>query len=103
MDANSKPDIFVLQIFPIVIYFSAVISIFYYWGLMQFIVCKIASLMQFTMGTTAIESLNAATNIFIGMVSTCGSYFIHAVPSVFQASNLHSVRPSLIPCIYHPC
>ena len=35
---------------------------------MQFIVCKIAWIMQFSMGTTAIESLNAATNIFIGMV-----------------------------------
>ena len=54
--------------FTIVIYFSAVVSIFYYWGLMQFIVCKIAWVMQLTMGTTAIESLNAAANIFIGMV-----------------------------------
>ncbi len=35
---------------------------------MQFVVCKIARIMQFSMGTTAIESLNAATNIFIGMV-----------------------------------
>ncbi len=54
--------------FPAVIYFSAVISILYYWGIMQFLVCRIAWLMQFTMGTTAIESLSAATNIFIGMV-----------------------------------
>lgn len=57
-----------LQVFPIVIFFSSVISIMYYWGLMQLVVCRIAWLMQFTMGTTAIESLNAATNIFIGMV-----------------------------------
>lgn len=56
------------QVFPIVIFFSSVISIMYYWGLMQLVVCRIAWLMQFTMGTTAIESLNAATNIFIGMV-----------------------------------
>ena len=60
----------ILQVFPIVIYFSAVIGILYYWGLMQIIVCKIAWIMQFSMGTTAIESLNAATNIFIGMVSS---------------------------------
>ncbi|ESO07723.1 hypothetical protein HELRODRAFT_170266 [Helobdella robusta] len=59
------------QVFPIVIYFSAVINIFYYWGVMQFVVCKIAWLMQFTMGTTAIESLNAACNIFIGMAESC--------------------------------
>ena len=57
-----------LQIFPIIIYFSAVINIFYYWGLMQMVVSGIAWLMQFTMETTAIESLNAACNIFVGMV-----------------------------------
>jgi len=56
------------QVFPIVIYFSAVINIFYYWGLMQMVVSGIAWLMQFTMETTAIESLNAACNIFVGMV-----------------------------------
>jgi len=55
-------------VFPIIIYFSAVINIFYYWGLMQMIVSGIAWLMQFTMETTAIESLNAACNIFVGMV-----------------------------------
>ena len=57
-----------VQIFPIIIYFSAVINIFYYWGLMQMVVSGIAWLMQFTMETTAIESLNAACNIFVGMV-----------------------------------
>ena len=35
---------------------------------MQMVVSGIAWLMQFTMETTAIESLNAACNIFIGMV-----------------------------------
>ena len=67
-----------IQVFPIVIYFSAVISVFYYWGFMQFIVCKIAWLMRFTMGTTAIESLNAATNIFIGMVFNSQVNLSHA-------------------------
>jgi len=57
-----------LQIFPIIIYFSAVINILYYWGVMQKVVSGIAWLMQFTMLTTAIESLNAACNIFVGMV-----------------------------------
>jgi pyrimidine nucleoside transport protein len=65
------------QVFPIIIYFSAVTNVFYYWGLMQFVVCKIAWLMQFTMGTTAIESLNAACNIFIGMVSRCIPHIVN--------------------------
>jgi pyrimidine nucleoside transport protein len=77
------------KVFPIVIYFSAVISIFYYWGLMQFIVCKIAYCMQFTMGTTAIESLNAACNIFIGMAESCVILrpFVHKLTK----SELHAV------------
>jgi len=41
---------------------------------MQMVVSGIAWLMQFTMETTAIESLNAACNIFIGMV--CLSQYI---------------------------
>jgi len=77
------------KVFPIVIYFSAVISILYYWGLVQFIVCKIAKVMQYTMGTTAIESLNAAANIFIGMAESCVIMrpFIHKLTK----SELHAV------------
>lgn len=77
------------QVFPIIIYFSAVINILYYWGVMQFVVCKIAWLMQFTMGTTAIESLNAACNIFIGMAESC----IIMKPFLYKLtkSELHAV------------
>lgn len=60
-----------MQVFPIVIYFSAITNIFYYLGIMQWVVRKVSWLMQFTMGTTAIESLNAAMNIFIGMAESC--------------------------------
>ena len=57
-----------LQVLPIVIYFSSVVSILYYLGVMQFVILRIAKLMQLTMGTSAGESLNAAGNIFIGQV-----------------------------------
>ena len=40
----------------------------HYLGAMQFIIKKIAIVMQVLMGTTAGESLNAAGNIFIGQV-----------------------------------
>ena len=40
----------------------------YYLGAMQAVITKIAWLMQFTMGTSAAESLNTAGNIFIGQV-----------------------------------
>ena len=53
---------------PVIIFFSSTISILYYWGWMQACIEKIAWCMQYTMGTTAAESTNAAGNIFIGQV-----------------------------------
>jgi len=53
----------------VVIFFSSVVSVLFYWGVMQYIISKLAWLMQVTMATTAAESLNAAANIFLGQVS----------------------------------
>lgn len=58
------------QVLPIIIFFSSVISLCYYVGIMQLIIKKIAWLMQITMKTSGVESLNAAGNIFIGQVHT---------------------------------
>jgi len=55
-------------VLPAVIFFGSVVSVLFYWGVMQYIIRKIAWVMQFTMATTAAESVNAAANIFIGMV-----------------------------------
>ena len=52
-----------------VIYFGAVVGLLYYWGVIQFVLVRIATLMQWTLGTTAAESLNAAACIFLGQVS----------------------------------
>ena len=57
-----------LQVLPVVIFFSAFVSMIYYLGIMQVIISKIAWLMQVSMATSAAESLNAAGNIFIGQV-----------------------------------
>ena len=56
------------QILPAIIFFSSVISVLYYLGIMELVIKKIAWLMQVTMRTSAVESLNAAGNIFIGQV-----------------------------------
>ena len=53
----------------VVIFFSSFINILYHLGIMQFVVQKIAWIMQKTMQTAATESLIAASNIFIGQVS----------------------------------
>ena len=56
------------QIMPVIIFFSTFISVLYYLGVMQFIIRHLAAVMQVTMGTTAAESMNAASNIFVGFV-----------------------------------
>jgi len=57
-----------LQVLPVIIFFSSVVSVLFYWRVMQYIVRKVAWVMQVTMATTAAESLNAAANIFLGQV-----------------------------------
>lgn len=59
-------DVFAFQALPIVVFFSCVMSVLYYLGLMQYVILKISWLMQVTMGTTATETLSVAGNIFVG-------------------------------------
>ncbi|XP_044139318.1 sodium/nucleoside cotransporter 2 [Bufo gargarizans] len=59
-------EVFAFQALPIVVFFSCVMSVLYYLGLMQYIILKISWLMQVTMGTTATETLSVAGNIFVG-------------------------------------
>ncbi|XP_013925303.1 PREDICTED: sodium/nucleoside cotransporter 1-like [Thamnophis sirtalis] len=58
---------FAFQALPIVIFFSCVMSILYYLGVMQFIILKLSWLLQITMGTAATESLSVVGNVFVGM------------------------------------
>ncbi|KAJ8032415.1 Solute carrier family 28 member 3 [Holothuria leucospilota] len=80
---------FAFKVLPVVIYFSAVISVFYHLGIMQIVITKIAWLMQNTMKTTASESLNAAGNIFIGQ--TEAPLLIRPLIKDMTKSELHAV------------
>ncbi|XP_059496151.1 sodium/nucleoside cotransporter 1 [Stegostoma tigrinum] len=62
--------IFAFQALPIVVFFSCVMSILYYVGAMQWLIVKIAWLMQVTMGTSATETLSVAGNIFVGQTES---------------------------------
>ena len=57
---------FAFVILPTIIFFSALMSLLYYMGVMQFIVKVIAWVMVRTLGTSGAESLSAAGNIFVG-------------------------------------
>ncbi|XP_072409254.1 sodium/nucleoside cotransporter 1, partial [Chiloscyllium punctatum] len=62
--------LFAFQALPIVVFFSCVMSILYYLGAMQWLIIKIAWLMQVTMGTSATETLSVAGNIFVGQTES---------------------------------
>ena len=58
--------VFAFAVLPTVIFFSSLVSILYYYGILQYLIQKISYVMAATLGTSASESLNAASNIFIG-------------------------------------
>ncbi|XP_071941630.1 solute carrier family 28 member 3-like isoform X2 [Antedon mediterranea] len=80
---------FAFKLLPVVIYFSSVISILYYLGVMQVVIGKIAWVMSSTMNTSACESLNAAGNIFIGQ--TEAPLLIQPFLNKMTRSELHAV------------
>lgn len=57
---------FAVNVLPIIVFFSALMSVLYYLRIMQFFVWAIGGALKFVIGTRAIESMNAAANIFIG-------------------------------------
>jgi len=57
---------FAFQVLPTIIFFASLMSIFYYFGIMQRVVQGIAWVMARIMGTSGAESLSVAANVFIG-------------------------------------
>lgn len=57
---------FVFVVLPTIVFFSALSSLLYYFGILQFITKGIAWVMSKTMKLTGAESLAAAANVFIG-------------------------------------
>ena len=57
---------FAVNVLPMIIFFSALMSVMYHLQIMQVIVRAVGGAIRFVVGTKAVESLNAAANIFIG-------------------------------------
>jgi CNT family concentrative nucleoside transporter len=55
-----------LNVLPTIIFFSALMSVLYHVGAMQYVVRGFAWIMQRTMKTSGAETLSAAANIFVG-------------------------------------
>ena len=57
---------FAFKILPTIIFFSALVSLFYYWGIIQKVVYAFAWIMKKFMRLSGAESLAAAGNVFLG-------------------------------------
>jgi CNT family concentrative nucleoside transporter len=64
---ENAPTVFAINVLPIVIFFSALMSVLYHLKIMQLVVRIVGGGLQWVIGTRPVESLNAAANIFIGM------------------------------------
>lgn len=61
---------FLLHSLPIVVFFSALVSIFYYWGIIQRVVGALSWLLRKVMNISGTEGLVACGNIFLGMTES---------------------------------
>ncbi|MBW8191109.1 NupC/NupG family nucleoside CNT transporter [Neiella marina] len=63
---GDKGFIFALQVLPIIIFFSSLIAVLYYLGVMQWVIRIIGGGLQKVLKTSRPESMSATANIFIG-------------------------------------
>ncbi|MCH9695485.1 MAG: NupC/NupG family nucleoside CNT transporter [Gammaproteobacteria bacterium] len=57
---------FAINVLPIIIFFSALMSVLYHLRVMEWIVKIVGGLLHRVIGTGAVESMNAAANVFVG-------------------------------------
>ena len=65
-NADTVGFVFAISVLCIIIFFSSLISVLYYLGIMQIIIRIIGGFLSKVLGTTQAESVNAAANIFVG-------------------------------------
>ncbi|MBW3656391.1 MAG: NupC/NupG family nucleoside CNT transporter [Gemmatimonadetes bacterium] len=81
--------LFAFSVLPTIIFFSSLMTLLYYVGVMQWIVRGFAWVMLRTMGTSGAESLSAAGNIFVGQ--TEAPLLVKPFVKTMTKSELHSV------------
>ncbi|NXU41760.1 S28A3 protein, partial [Drymodes brunneopygia] len=86
---NYTDHFFAFKVLPIVVFFSTVMSMLYHVGFMQWLIGKIGWIMQILMGTTPVESLVAAGNIFVGQTES--PLLVRPYLPYITRSELHAV------------
>jgi concentrative nucleoside transporter, CNT family len=65
-DGTNIGMVFAFQVLPTVIFFSSLISVLYYIGVMQWVIKILGGGLSKLLGTSKAESISAAANIFVG-------------------------------------
>ncbi|ARB83739.1 MULTISPECIES: NupC/NupG family nucleoside CNT transporter [Yersinia] len=58
--------VFALRVLPVIVFFSSLIAVLYYLGIMQIVIKVLGGGLQKLLGTSRTESLSATANIFVG-------------------------------------
>ncbi|XP_066038518.1 solute carrier family 28 member 3 isoform X1 [Chamaea fasciata] len=80
---------FAFKVLPIVVFFSTVMSMLYHIGFMPWLIGKVGWVMHILMGTTPVESLVAAGNIFVGQTES--PLLVRPYLPYITKSELHAV------------
>ncbi|MGL5509716.1 MAG: NupC/NupG family nucleoside CNT transporter, partial [Microcoleaceae cyanobacterium] len=86
---NFTEHFIAFKVLPTIVYFSAVITVLYHYGILQKAVQSVARLMMKTMKTSGAESLSCAANIFVGQ--TEAPLLIRPYIESLTISELHAV------------
>ena len=65
-DVEKFGFVFAFQVLTVIIFFSSLISVLYYLGIMQKLIRVIGGALSWLLGTSKAESISAAANIFVG-------------------------------------
>lgn len=66
MESNPFANTFVIAALPVIIFFAALVSILYHWGIMQRLVRWVGGAIGWITGISKVEALGSAANIFVG-------------------------------------
>jgi len=66
VDVQATGFVFAFKVLPVIIFFSSLISLLYYLGVMQWVVRIMGGVLAWALGTSQAESLSATANIFVG-------------------------------------
>ena len=66
MESNPFANTFVIAALPVIVFFAAIVSILYHWGIMQRLVRWVGGAIGWITGISKVEALGSAANIFVG-------------------------------------